>query len=169
MFNFCLYAQNGVQIKTLTGEINFDGNVSEPEWKLNQNFPLAMHFPVFNNPPTENSEVYITFDNNYLWVGAILHYNNISNLVSTSKKRDEESENSDAFGILLDTYDDNENGLAFFTMPSGLKIDYSVSNDGQGGGGPGGGDSKNYTWNTFWDEKTVAPENAWHFEICPRV
>jgi hypothetical protein len=165
LFNFCLYAQNEVQIKPLAGEINFDGNVSEPQWKLSENFPLAMHFPVFNNPPTENSEVYITFDGSYLWVGAILHYNNISNLVSTSKKRDEESENSDAFGILLDTYDDNENGLAFFTMPSGLKIDYSVSNDGQGGGGPGGGGSKNYTWNTFWDVKTVVTENAWHVEM----
>ena len=92
----------------------------------------------------------------------MLYYNDINDLVSTTKKRDERSGNSDSFGILLDSYNDNENGLAFFTMPSGLKIDYAVSNDGQGGG-PGG--SSNYTWNSYWDVKTVITDNAWHVEM----
>ena len=160
-----LYAQDVVGIKPLSGEIIFDGNVNEPAWKMSQAFPLKMHFPVYNNEPGENSEVYITFDDNYLWVGAILHYHDISNVVSTSKKRDEESENSDAFGILLDSYDDNENGLAFFTMPSGAKVDYSVSNDGQGGGPGPGMDSKNYTWNSYWDVKTVTLDDTWQVEM----
>ena len=163
-FSYSLFAQDEVQISPLSGDIDFDGQVTEPVWKLNQQFPLSMHFPVYNNPTTEKSEVFITYDNEYLWIGAILHYKNISNLVSSSKKRDEESGNSDAFGILLDSYDDNENALGFFTMPSGLKIDYAVSNDGQGGG-PGPGGSQNYTWNSFWDVKTVVTENAWHVEM----
>jgi hypothetical protein len=164
LIGFNVFGQDGVQIKPLSGEINIDGKVEEPAWKLSTDFPLTMHFPVYNNLPTEKNEVYITFDDEYLLVGAILYYEDISNIVSTSKKRDEESENSDSFGILLDTYNDNENALGFFTMPSGLKIDYSVSNDGQGGG-PGGGDSKNYTWNSFWDIKTITTENAWHVEM----
>ncbi|WP_321345391.1 DUF5916 domain-containing protein [uncultured Draconibacterium sp.] len=160
-----LQAQDEVGIKPLTGEIEFDGLVNEPAWKLSQQFPLTMHFPVFNNAPTEKSQVYLTFDNDYLWVGAILYYNDVDNIVSTSKKRDEESENSDAFGILLDSYDDNENALAFFTMPSGLKIDYSVSNDGEGGGPGPGMSSKNYTWNSYWDVKTTTTNEAWHVEM----
>ncbi|MCY1723033.1 DUF5916 domain-containing protein [Prolixibacteraceae bacterium Z1-6] len=159
-------AQNEIQIKPLNATLEFDGKVSEPAWKLCQQFPMTMHFPVYNSAPSEKSEVYITFDDNYLWVGAILYYENVSNMVSSSKKRDEESENSDAFGILLDSYNDNENALGFFTMPSGLKIDYAVSNDGQGGGpGPGPGGSKNYTWNSYWDVKTVTTEDAWHVEM----
>jgi hypothetical protein len=157
-------AQNEIQIKPLNATLEFDGKVSEPAWKLCQKFPMTMHFPIYNSAPSEKSEVYITFDDNYLWVGAILYYENISNMVSSSKKRDEESENSDAFGILLDSYNDNENALGFFTMPSGLKIDYAVSNDGQGGG-PGPGGSKNYTWNSYWDVKTVTAEDAWHVEM----
>ncbi|MFW6257349.1 MAG: DUF5916 domain-containing protein [Prolixibacteraceae bacterium] len=159
LIGFNVFGQDGVPVKPLSGEINFDGKVEEPAWKLSTEFSLTMHFPVFNNPPTEENEVYITFDNEYLWVGAILYYENISEIVSTSKKRDEESENSDSFGILLDTYNDNENALGFFTMPSGSKIDYSVSNDGQGRG-PG-----NYTWNSYWEIKTVTTENAWHVEM----
>ena len=164
LIGFNVFGQEGVQIKPLSSEINFDGKVEEPAWKLSREFPLIMHFPVYNNQPTEKNEVYISFDNEYLWVGAILYYKDISDIVSTSKKRDEESENSDSFGILIDTYNDNENALGFFTMPSGLKIDYSVSNDGQGGG-PGPGGSKNYTWNSFWDIKTVTTEDAWHVEM----
>lgn len=160
-----IQAQDEVGIKTLTSDIEFDGRVDEAVWKTSQAFPLKMHFPVYNNAPGENSEVYITFDNNYLWVGAVLHYTDISKVVSTSKKRDEESENSDAFGILLDSYNDNENALAFFTMPSGTKIDYSISNDGQGGGPGPGMSSKNYTWNSYWDVKTITTEDAWHVEM----
>ena len=69
--------------------------------------------------------------------------NDASKILSTSKKRDESADNSDSFGIILDSYNDNENGLAFFTMPTGLRIDYTISNDasssGGGGGGGGGG------------------------------
>ncbi|NQU88100.1 MAG: carbohydrate binding family 9 domain-containing protein [Mariniphaga sp.] len=164
-FTTVAFTQEEIKIKPLSGEIEFDGKVTEPIWKLSQDFPLAMHFPVYNNPTTEKSEIYITFDDEYLWIGAILYYDDISNVVSTSKKRDEESENSDGFGILLDTYDDNENALGFFTMPSGLKIDYTISNDGQGGGPGPGFDTKNYTWNSFWDVKTVSTSDAWHVEM----
>ncbi len=164
LISFQVFAQDEIKIKPLQSEIEFDGIPTEAAWKLSSEFPLTMHFPVYNNPPSENNEVYITFDDEYLWVGAILYYENISDIVSTSKKRDEESENSDSFGILLDTYDDNENALGFFTMPSGLKIDYSVSNDGQGGG-PGPGGNQNYTWNSFWEIKTVITENAWNVEM----
>jgi len=133
IFNVQISAQEEIKIAPLTGEIEFDGIPSESAWKLGRSFPLVMHYPVYNGTPTEKSDVYITFDNNYLWIGATLYYNDISKLVSTSKKRDETSENSDYFGILLDSYNDNENALAFFTMPSGLKIDYTVANDATGG------------------------------------
>jgi len=156
------FAQNEIKIEPLKSEIEFDGIPAEPAWEPGTSFPLTMHFPVFGNSPSEKSEVFITFDDTYLWIGARLFYNDMSNVVSTSKKRDEESENSDSFGILIDTYDDNENALGFFTMPSGLKIDYSVSNDGQGGGSEG---SKNYTWNSYWDVETVITENAWLLEM----
>jgi len=163
IFNVQISAQEEIKIAPLTGEIEFDGIPSEPAWKLSGNFPLAMHYPVYNGTPTEKSDVYITFDNNYLWIGATLYYNDISKLVSTSKKRDETSENSDYFGILLDSYNDNENALAYFTMPSGLKIDYTVSNDATGGGPMH--DAKNFTWNSYWDVKTVTDNNAWHVEM----
>jgi len=106
----------------------------------------------------------VGYTRDYLWISARLYSKDPSNITSTSKKRDEESRNSDQFGIILDTYDDNENALAFFTMPSGARIDYTVSNDGEGGGGGGMG-SINRSWNTFWDVETTWDEAGWYVEM----
>jgi hypothetical protein len=155
-------AQEALRIKPLQGQVEFDGIPNEAVWVNCTEFPLTMHFPVFGNAPSEKSIVKAGFDGNYLWIGASLFYTDITRMVSTSKKRDEMSGNSDSFGILLDTYDDNENALAFYTMPSGLKIDYSVSNDAAGGF-----DSEvmNYTWNSYWDVKTTKDNQAWYIEM----
>ena len=165
---FFLFASNTkagdiLKITSLQGELSFDGIPSEPAWLLSEKIPLKMHFPVYGNQPTEESDVRITYDKNHLWVSAKLYYKDISKMVSNSKKRDETSNNSDYFGIILDSYDDNENALAFFTMPSGLKIDYSVSNDAVGRGPDDG--STNYTWNSYWDVMTSKNDSAWFVEM----
>jgi hypothetical protein len=144
--------------------VTFDGRPDEAAWKEASLFPMIVHSPNFGNEPTEASEVMVAYDQEYLWVAARLYSNDPSNITSTSKKRDEESRNSDNFGIVLDTYDDNENALAFFTMPSGARIDYTVSNDGEGGGGGGMG-SINRSWNTFWDVETSMDERGWYVEM----
>lgn len=158
-------AQDGIKIMPLPGEIDFDGIPSESAWQSLPKLELMQHFPVFGNPASEESDVRMGYDRNYLWVGAILYYRDISKMVSTSKKRDETSDNSDSFGIILDTFNDNENALAFFTMPSGLKIDFAVSNDAAGGGGGPGNSTINYTWNSYWDVKTSRDEHAWYVEM----
>ena len=163
-FLLVVSAQDIIRINPLSGPVDFDGKPTETTWQSCTDFPLVMHFPVYGNNPTEKSIVRVGFDKDYLWVGASLYYHDISKIVSTSKKRDETSENSDSFGILLDTFDDNENALAFSTMPSGLKIDYSIANDAAGGEGPDEG-MMNYTWNSFWDVKTSRDNQAWYIEM----
>jgi len=142
-------AQGTVKINKLSSKVILDGRPNEAAWEQASLFPMIVHSPNFGNEPTEASEVMVAYDQEFLWIAARLYSRDPSNITSTSKKRDEESRNSDNFGIVLDTYDDNENALAFFTMPSGARIDYTVSSDGEGGGGGGMG-SVNRSWNTFW-------------------
>src|SRR5665647_158581 len=91
-----------LKIAPLQGEIKFDGIPTESAWQLCEKVPMQMHFPVYGNQPSEESDVRITYDKNYLWVSAKLYYKDISNIVSNSKKRDETSNSSDYFGIILD-------------------------------------------------------------------
>jgi hypothetical protein len=166
-YSFAAIADDGeiIVLNSSSGELNFDGVPNELFWKSAQTFDLVMHSPNFNSSPQESSTVYLTYDKNYLYVAAFLDYNDPDNIVATSKKRDEKSKNPDSFGILLDTYDDNENALAFFTMPAGQRIDYAVSNDAQMMPGMFGATSQNYSWNTFWDVKTARSEKGWTVEM----
>ena len=125
-----------------------------------------MHKPNFGLQPSETSVVRIGYDDEFLWIGASLYMKDASRIFAVSKKRDEELSDYDAFGIILDTYNDNENGLAFFTAPTGLRTDYTISNDASGGGGgPGGSSDMNYSWNTFWDVKTTRDDKGWYVEM----
>ena len=157
-------SQEALQINQISGKINFDGYPDENAWNEATMIPLVVSIPNFGTEPMERSEIMIGYNQEYLWVGARLFSEDPDNITSTSKRRDEESRNSDNFGIILDTYDDNENALAFFTLPSGARIDYTVSGDGEGGRGPEKG-SINRSWNAFWDVETTMDESGWYVEM----
>ncbi|TFH22697.1 MAG: hypothetical protein E4H10_13320, partial [Bacteroidia bacterium] len=159
-----LISQESIKISKISSAVIFDGRPDEAAWNEATVFPMIVHSPNFGTEPSEISEIMVGYDQEYLWVGARLYSRDPDDITSTSKRRDEESRNSDQFGIILDTYDDNENALAFFTMPSGARIDYTVSNDGEGGGGGGMG-SINRSWNTFWDVETLRDERGWYVEM----
>lgn len=161
-----LSAQESVRIKRITGQVSFDGIPDEEAWKSVDLFPLTMHKPNFGSEPSEKNDVRIGYDNEYLWVGARLYMRDASKIFAVTKKRDVELYDYDAFGIILDTYKDNENGLAFFTTPTGQRTDYAISNDAvQNGGGPGMNSSMNISWNTFWDVKTTRDDKGWYVEM----
>lgn len=161
-----LYSQEIIKINRLISQVEFDGVPAEVAWEVLGSFPLTMHKPNFGLQPSETSVVRIGYDDEFLWIGASLYMQDASRIFAVSKKRDEELSDYDAFGIILDTYNDNENGLAFFTAPTGLRTDYTISNDASGGGGgPGGSSDLNYSWNTFWDVKTTRDDKGWYLEM----
>jgi hypothetical protein len=159
-------SQEAVKIKRITNSVEFDGIPKESAWEDLDLFPLTMHRPNFGNQPSEKSEVRIGYDDEFIWVGASLFMQDASKIFAVTKKRDEMLFGLDAFGIVLDSYNDNENGLAFFTAPTGLRSDYTISNDASGGGGgPGFMSEMNTSWNTFWDVKTTHDDKGWYVEM----
>ena len=164
--NGILNGQESLNISRLTGKIEFDGLPDEETWKSATLFNLTMHKPDFGSQPSENSDIRIGYDDGFLWICASLYMKDASKIFTATKKRDEELRDYDAFGIILDTYNDNENGLAFFTTPTGLRTDYTISNDASSkGGGPGMDGDMNMSWNTFWDVKTTRDEGGWYVEM----
>ena len=160
-----LFSEEPVRIKRLNGTINFDGIPTEQAWKELDHFPLTMHKPNFGSQPSEISDVRIGYDDEFLWISASLLMQDASKIFAVTKKRDEMLFDYDAFGVILDTYNDNENGLAFFTAPTGLRTDYTISNDASGGGGGPDNSVLNTSWNTFWDVKTTRDDKGWYVEM----
>jgi hypothetical protein len=165
-FQSILFSQETVRIKRITNPIEFDGIPGEAAWEVLDLFQLTMHKPNFGAQPSEKSDIRIGYDDEFLWIGASLFMEDASKIFTVTKKRDEELFDYDAFGVILDTYNDNESALAFFTAPTGLRTDYTISNDAAGGGGgPGGPSDMNYSWNTFWDVKTTKDDKGWYVEM----
>jgi hypothetical protein len=165
-FPVFLFSQDIIKITRLITPIEFDGMPKEGAWETLTVCPLTMHKPIFNQQPSEISEVRIGYDNEFLWIGARLYMHDASKIFAVTKKRDEELSAFDAFGIILDTYNDNENGLGFFTTPTGTRSDFTISNDATyRGAEPGKKSDMSYSWNTYWDVKTTRDEKGWYLEM----
>jgi hypothetical protein len=103
-------------------------------------------------------------DNNYLYVGARLYDSNSSEMLISSKKRDESEVASEQLMLIFDSFNDKENGLGFATTPTGLRSDFTISKDAMGMDDPSQGPF-NMSWNTFWDVKTTKNDQGWFTEI----
>jgi hypothetical protein len=152
-----------ILIKRFSGPITLDGLSQEAAWKEIRPLQMVSHIPDFGNPPSEKTEVLLGFDDNYLYVAGRLYDREPLRIQSPSKKRDYSEGGSDWFGVVLDTFNDKENGLAFLTTPSGLRWDGAIFNDLQ----PRSAEDIpiNISWNTFWDVETVINDQGWFVEM----
>ena len=145
-------------VPRIQGAIAVDGRVDEPAWTAIPPLPLVTHEPVFGEEPSEPTEIRVAYDDAYFYVSCRC-YGNPDRISATSFKRDQLTGESDYLGILLDTYNDNENGVGFFTSPTGARIDFAVSQDAEGVR------PLNLDWNTYWDAAARQTDEGWFVEM----
>lgn len=155
--------KNAVVIERLTRPVNFDGIPDDEAWKAVEPLNFTMHAPVFGKEPTEQTVTRFAYDDKYLYCSAKLLYEDPGMMQSASLKRDYLGMGGDWFGVILDTYNDKENGLAFFISPDGLRFDATVLKDAV----TQFPDQMpmNLSWNTFWDVKTTSDGTGWSLEM----
>lgn len=149
-------------ITKIEENIVFDGLPFEDIWNEIEPFPVVMFQPNYGQEPTEKTEIRLCYNDQYLFVSGRLYDKDPSKIRYSTKKRDDFGGNSDSFGIILDTFDDNENALLFSTTPVGLRSDFMIFNDAVGRMNHM---PFNISWNAFWDVKTVINEEGWFVEI----
>ena len=155
--------KDAVTISILEHPVNFDGIPDEEAWKNISPLKMVMHAPVFGKDPSESADIRIGYDDRYLYFGAVLSYRDVNNITSASLKRDYLGMGGDWFGIILDTYNDKENALAFFTSPDGLRFDASIQRDAMV---PMPDQlPMNVSWNTFWDVISRKNDDGWSCEV----
>lgn len=159
------YTQDQLILSRLTGPVQLDGLIDEPAWDGIEPLPMVQMVPNFGDPPTEKTEILIGYDDNYLYMGCRLYDSHPELIQSTSKKRDFMGPNTDWIGLILDTFNDNENGVNFSTNPSGLRLDLTIFNDAQQTGDMILGQPINISWNTFWDVETFQNDEGWFAEF----
>ena len=131
--------------------------------------------PVEGSPASEQTEVRVAFDEEAIYVGAWLYDSEPSQIVVGEQRRDASLTRFDAFLLVLDTYNDRENGFVFATNPGGIEHDGQVIDEGRqtgrGRGGARGNSGRqqggaqggfNINWDGSWTVSTDRDERGWY-------
>lgn len=147
-------------IRKAKGPIQMDGALTEDDWELSDVATgFFMNTPVDSIPPTNETEVRMTFDDNNLYIGLTAFDDNKEVLIQ-SLRRDFDFGNNDNMGIYIDTYNDKTNGFFFNVNPYGVQREGLLS-----GGGNDGGDYSSF-WDNKWYTAAAQYDDRWVVEVA---
>ena len=140
-------------------EISMDGKLTESVWNELVGFSdFQNHFPLDDGLAVNQTEVKMFHDGKNLYVGAVYYDSESRNNIS-SLKRDEYSDGmhlSDCFGIVLDPYNEGNNGYFFAVNAGGVQFDALVGNI----------NTINESWNAVWESRVSSQGNVKYYEIA---
>ena len=152
-------AQDIMDIPKISGKFSIDGKVDEAQWQSIPPLPLTMHWPTFAGKITEQTEIRVAYDEQFIYVGAICHESDPDGIQNTTFTRDSWNQKTDQVTFILDPYHDKENSLAFVFTPTGSRADAAFKNDAQGSG------ALNMSWNSYWIANATINANGWQTEM----
>ena len=144
-------------VPRLTGPVVLDGRIDEPAWEGIEPLPGVMYLPTFGVEPSERTEFRIAHDGDFLYFACGGFDSEPDGIQAVSLRRDAGTRSDDNCAIYLDTFNDEENALAFITTPTGRRIDQAIQNDAESG--------PNFDWNTFWDAAVSRDDRGWYAEM----
>ena len=163
--SFNLYSQSKIDsIKSIKAykikatEIILDGKLDESFWKDIKGIDnFLMQEPIEGKNPTENTLIKIAYDENYLYIGAVLYDSEPEGIKSFKMRKDSPLNTDDRFMWILDTYLDGRNAYFFEINPRGLMGDGLLS--------IGQGLNLNKNWDGIWRPWTYIGDFGWSTEI----
>ena len=145
-------------IKINSEEIILDGKLDESFWKdIIGIDDFLMQEPIEGGKPTENTIIKVAYDQNYLYIGAVLYDSDPNGIKSFKMRKDSPLNTDDRFMLILDTYLDGRNAYFFEINPKGLMGDGLLT--------IGQGLSLNKNWDGIWRPWTHIGDFGWSTEI----
>ena len=147
-----------VRAVKLAQRISLDGRLDEDVY--DQIPPIGgfiQQVPDPGEPATEPTEAWVMFDGANLYVAARCHDSAPpGEWVANDMRRDTaQLRQNDTFAVILDTFYDRRNGVAFYTNPLGARADFAMTNEG----------SPNSDWNPIWDVRVGRFDGGWTVEM----
>ncbi len=152
--------QNAFAFK-LKEPITLDGILDEAIWKdaegWNGNF--MQYFPSDTSLSKVPTRVKIAFDDNNLYLAAIMENTGPRKYVSTSLRRDYRGEQNDGISFVFDTFNDGTNAFQFGVNPYGVQREALLANGGSRA------EDLNLAWDNKWYAEAKMMENHWQVEV----
>ena len=136
-------------------EISIDGKLDEPAWKAAGKAVCFTQFaPIPGEPATQRTEVSILYNDDAIYVGAMLYDEHPDSILKQLSARDDDGGNADEFGVVFDTYLDHQNATEFAVTAAGVQVDAVIKFD-----------AGDVSWNAPWYSKTRITDKGWCVEI----
>jgi len=133
-----------------------DGVLNDKTWI---NAAVANNFvqidPYNGISSTLKSEVKFIYDDEAIYIGAMLYDTAPDSIMNELSKRDELGV-SDNFGIHIDPFNDASTTYSFFINPAGVQMDAKLAANSN---------HEDKNWDAVWESKTQIAENGWVIEI----
>ena len=148
---------NTVAVRT-SERLLVDGRLDEPSWRTAELLSgFLQSQPRAGAPASERTVVRVLYDSAYIYVGAICYDSDPRKIFSAGFDQDFDTQNSDVFGISLDTYLDRRNAFMFATNPSGALFDAQAFDDSR---------LVNRAWEGVVRVKTAVHDSGWTAEFA---
>lgn len=157
LFSFNANSQKKVlQAKSITENITIDGKINERIWKT---APAASDFVMFEPdngkpiPENKKTEVKVLYDNDAIYVAALLYDNEPNKIQKEITNRDVFGV-SDHFSASINGFNDGQQDFRFFVSSSGVQMDCLATED-----------NEDFTWDAIWDSGVTLTDFGWVVEM----
>lgn len=142
--------------KSITENITIDGEINEPNWNTESVAKDFIMFEPDNGKPISNdkkTEVKILYDNNAIYVAALLYDNEPDKIKKEITKRDVFGV-SDTFSVYINGFNDGQQDFRFYVSSAGVQMDCLATKD-----------SEDFTWDAIWDSTVKLTDFGWTVEM----
>lgn len=157
LIHFNIYSQKKILQAKLTAEsITVDGKIDEEVWTT---APIATDFIMFepdNGKPISDSkktEVKVLYDDNAVYVSAILHDDHPYKISKELTNRDVFGI-SDHFSVFINGFNDGQQDFRFYVSAAGVQMDCLAIED-----------SEDFSWDAIWTSEVRLTDFGWVVEM----
>ncbi len=148
-----------LHVKESLDEIILDGALDELSWKTAE---YASDFwqiwPYDSIPAKTHTEVRITYNDEFLYVGAKMYDYNDQPYIIKSLRRDFQGAEIDGFHVNFDTFFDQTNAINFAINPYGVQREGTITNGGIG--------RIDTSWDNKWFSEVKTYDGYWIAELA---
>jgi hypothetical protein len=138
--------------------IKIDGELNELSWQNAHSIKnFWQKFPVDTGYAKRQTEVRVTYDANFLYVGVVNY--DTSYYVIQSLKRDSDPSGSDGIGVIIDPVNSKTNGFLFTVNPFNVQAEDLLT-------ASGGMGNITFSWDNKWFSQTKRYPDRWIAEMA---
>ncbi len=133
-----------------------DGQLDDAVWAMVEPVEdLHQVWPTEYAEPTEDTEIYVLYDANALYIGARLKDKTPEQITAQVLRQGERPNNDDYFAVIISPFNDQRSGYLFEVNPNGVRSEALYQD----------GNRTQFDWEGIWNASSAIHEDGWVTEI----